>query len=321
MVCSVDIIQHRHLTLPTVMSDPIAYGIVSTAAAPMGRLGVAQMTSIDNVDKNFAVVERIVKRAAAQHVNLLSLPECFAYMGRAQGDAARNAAEPLDGPLLERYRAIAREYSIWLSLGGFHEQQAGGRVSNTHVLLDACGATRALYRKAHLFDVAAGGGDDGFRESDTTDAGAFAGAVCFGTPVGCVGLTVCYDLRFPEVFGALRRAGADVILVPSAFMRGTGAAHWEVLLRARAIETQCYVGAAAQVGEHFPGGRASFGRALIADCWGTVLENAGEVRDGVVVSADVDTEIVASVRKRMPVSEHRRPELYRDAGIEVFGKQ
>jgi len=155
---------------------------------------------------------------------------------------------------------------IWrVSGAGFHERTSPDepKMYNTHAIVDAQGRLVAAYRKLHLFDVDY---DGGFRESNSTHSGAEALLVT-NTPIGSIGVTVCYDLRFPELFTALRRAGADVILVPSAFMPTTGAAHWEVLLRARAIETQCYVGAAAQFGKHNDK-RSSYGHALIVDPWG-----------------------------------------------------
>lgn len=170
-----------------------------------------------------------------------------------------------------------------------------------------------MYRKSHLYDVDAGPSGK-FHESSTTAPGPRLGSVVHGTPIGSVGLTTCYDLRFPYVYSALRAAGADIVLVPSAFMPSTGAAHWHVLLRARAIEAQVYVGAAAQVGVH-NGIRSSYGHALIVDPWGTVLADA-EQQSGVVV-ADLDPRMIADVRTRIPVLQHRR-NLDLEP-VEVFG--
>jgi deaminated glutathione amidase len=200
--------------------------------------------------------------------------------------------------------------------GGFHESppesDADQRMFNTHVVIDSTGAQRAAYRKAHLYDADAGAAGR-FRESATTRPGTCNGAVVHGTPVGVLGLTTCYDVRFPTMYAALRDAGCDVVLVPSAFMSTTGEAHWEVLLRARAIECQFYVGAAAQVGVH-KGGRASYGHSMIVDPFGRVAVDAELVED-CVVSADISGSVVRSVREKMPVVSHRRLNV---EGVEVF---
>jgi deaminated glutathione amidase len=274
----------------------------------MPRLGVVQMTSSDDKDANFAAVARLLSEAVRLKVDFLCLPECFAFIGARPG-AALEAAEPLDGPTMMRYRGLARENRMWLSLGGFHETCSDGqKVFNTHVIVDAEGDVKAAYRKAHLFDVDLP--NVKFIESQFTAPGNEL-VVCKDTPVGDIGMSICYDLRFPEVYSALRQAGAAVHLVPSAFMPGTGRAHWEVLLRARAIETQCYVGAAAQSGSHSEH-RSSYGHACIVDPWGAVVADAGPSANCVVV-VDVDNQIVDQTRARMPVSSHRRPDLYTHA--------
>lgn len=170
-----------------------------------------------------------------------------------------------------------------------------------------------LCAQAHLFDADAGSSGT-YCESATTRPGPCIGALVHGTPLGALGLTTCYDLRFPSVYAALRDAGADTVLVPSAFMVTTGAAHWEVLLRARAVECQVYVGAAAQHGVH-RGGRSSYGCSMIVDPWGAVVADAGQGND-CVVSANVDMQVVQDTRKRMPVAQHRRGDAY---PVEIFG--
>jgi deaminated glutathione amidase len=264
------------------------------------------MSAGDDTDLNFATVSRLVAEAVRQHVDLLALPECFAFIGARPG-AARDVAEPLDGPLMARYRRLARENKLWLSLGGFHESRGNDRrTSNTHVIIDDEGEVRAVYRKAHLFDVDVADGK--FLESEFTVAGNEL-VVCKSTPIGCIGMSICYDLRFPEVYSALRQAGATVILVPSAFMPGTGLAHWEVLLRARAIETQSYVAAAAQCGSH-SSHRSSYGHALVVDPWGAILADAGPSAE-CVMTVELDKGLIDGTRSRMPVSSHRKPDLYR----------
>ncbi|OSX77881.1 hypothetical protein BU14_0130s0036 [Porphyra umbilicalis] len=216
----------------------------------MPLVALTQLTSTASVDDNFDAVAAAVAAAAAGGAALVALPECFAFMPPRAGASAA-VAEPLDGPLFGRYRALAARHGVWLSLGGFHERD-GGRVYNTHALVDGAGAIVGAYRKAHLFDAVLPDGT-AFRESDTITPGD-ALVVVAHTPVGAVGLSTCYDVRFAGMYRALVGAGADLLLVPSAFAVGTGRDHWEVLLRARAIEGGVPVVAAAQVGDHAPGG-------------------------------------------------------------------
>lgn len=274
----------------------------------MGRLGVAQMCSTDDKEYNFHQTKKLVSEAQGQQVELLSLPECFAFMG-ASGDCSKRAGENINGALMQRYLGLAREHCMWLSLGGFHERSkdVDGRVWNTHVLADDNGRIRGIYRKSHLFDVDAGT-DGAFNESRTTIAGDVGGVVCLNTPVGAVGLTTCYDVRFPYLYWSLRSAGADVMLVPSAFMRSTGHAHWEMLLRARAIETQCYIAAAAQCGTHNQN-RSSYGHSMIVDCWGSVQADVGGESEHAVIVTDIDHAFIQQTRRRMPIAQHRRPHI------------
>lgn len=207
--------------------------------------------------------------------------------------SAVELASPLSGALFTAYRALAAEHGIWISFGGFHEQPItspaaparGGspnvdhddtRIRNTHVIVDAAGEVAAAYRKVHLFDVNIPDGPQ-LRESRSTAPGADL-VTCEHSPIGCLGLSVCYDLRFPEVYSALRDRGAEVLLMPSAFMVKTGQAHWHTLLRARAIETQCFVVAAAQCGAHNPR-RSSYGHSLVVDPWGSCAVRAGFARE------------------------------------------
>lgn len=225
------------------------------------------------------------------------LPECFSFMGRGAADT-RAAASAVDGPVLEPYRAVARDTGLWLFCGGFAEASGrpDGRVHNAHVVLDERGGTAAVYRKVHLFDA------ESLRESASTAPGD--ALVTVDAPCGRVGLTVCYDLRFSAVFDALAfKHNCRVLAIPAAFTVPTGHAHWHLLQRARAIETQCAVVAAAQVGTHNDR-RASFGHSLIVDAWGRVLADAGGDEPGVIV-ADLGEDAVEAVRARMPIREHR----------------
>lgn len=207
-----------------------------------------------------------------------------------------------------RYRALAEEFKIWISYGGFHERPkvgspaaAAGRIFNSHLLVAPDGSVVANYHKTHLFDVDTA--DGVFKESSFTAPGDQQ-IVVAGTPVGNIGLTTCYDLRFPHIYSNLRAAGATVILVPSAFMPSTGTAHWHCLLRARAIETQCYVAAAAQYGQHNPK-RRSYGHSIIVDPWGEIVAQLDGDGEGLAI-AEVDPEKLASVRSKMPVLDHAR---------------
>ncbi|KAK6153367.1 hypothetical protein DH2020_013006 [Rehmannia glutinosa] len=238
------------------------------------RIAAAQMTSVNDLSANFTTCSRLVKEAVAAGAKLLCFPENFSYVGAKTGDSL-TIAESLDGPIMKKYCSLAKDSNIWLSLGGFQEKgYDDSHLRNTHVLIDNSGNIRSTYRKMHLFDVDVPGGAV-YKESSFTEAGR--DIVTADSPFGRLGLTVCYDLRFPELYQRLRfDHGAEVLLVPAAFTKVTGEAHWEILLRARAIETQCYVIAAAQGGKHSDG-RESYGDTLIIDPWGTVI---GRYRTG-----------------------------------------
>jgi predicted amidohydrolase len=261
------------------------------------------MTSGPEVEKNCATAERLVRRAAGDGARLVVLPECFAYLGPERGKLA--IAETLDdaspGPILGAFLALAKELDVELVLGGFWEKASdAGHVKNACVHVTAKGHVAAVYRKIHLFDVDLPDGTK-LLESETVEPGREP--VTTETRFGTLGLTVCYDVRFPELYRRLVDAGAIALAVPAAFTLTTGKDHWHVLLRARAIESQCYVLAAAQFGHHF-GNRVSYGHALIADPWGTVVAECSD-GEGVAV-ADIDLEILARVRRAIPCLSHRR---------------
>jgi predicted amidohydrolase len=265
------------------------------------KVAVVQMTSRAEVDANLAVAERLVRLAAGDGARLVVLPECFAYLGPEEGKL--DIAEPLPagGPILERCTELASSLGVELVLGGFWEKgDDPGRVKNACVHLGSDGAIVSIYRKIHLFDVDL---PDGTRllESETVEPGEEP--VVTDSCVGRLGLSVCYDLRFPELYRRLVDAGAVVITVPAAFTLTTGKDHWHVLLRARAIESQCYVLAAAQTGHHY-GRRVSYGHALVADPWGVVLAECGE-GEGVAM-ASVEASVVERVRASLPSLQHRR---------------
>jgi predicted amidohydrolase len=265
------------------------------------KVAVAQMTSRDDVQENLRASDRVVRMAAEDGAKLVVLPECFAFLGKESGKLA--IAEPLPGggPILERCQRLAREHDAELVLGGFWEKGSDPlRVRNACVHLGADGEVRAVYRKIHLFDVDLPDGTT-LKESETVEPGGEP--VVTDAPFGKLGLSVCYDLRFPELYRALVDQGAIALAIPSAFTLTTGKDHWHVLLRARAIEAQAWVLAAAQYGHHL-GSRRSYGHALIADPWGTVV---AECSDGEgVACAFVDDEHVKRVRAALPSLAHRR---------------
>ena len=269
------------------------------------RVGVVQMTSTEDVTANLRKVDSLVREAAALGAELIALPENFAYLGpEAQkvelGEVLEDDAQ---GPILSLLRGLSAELGVYLSAGGMPELSGDdARVFNTHVLMDPSGACIATYRKIHLFDVElAVAGGRGMRESDSVVPGETPAVV--QTPWGGLGLTVCYDLRFPELYRSLGRLGARALLVPAAFTLQTGKDHWEVLLRARAIENQCYVVAAAQFGKH-SSKRSSWGKSMIVDPWGVVIANVGE-HEGVSV-AELSSEYVDEVRAAIPALSHRK---------------
>ena len=264
-------------------------------------VGVVQMTSTPDVERNLGTMERLVEEGTERRATLLVLPENFAYLGP---DAGRlKIAEPLPdgGPILRRCAALAKREQCELILGGFPERGgATGKTRNACVHLGADGSVRAVYRKIHLFDVAL---DDGttITESATMEPGE--DVVVSEAAFGGLGLSVCYDVRFPELYRRLVDQGAVVLAIPSAFTETTGQAHWHILVRARAIESQAYVLAAAQVGRHFEH-RSSYGHALIIDPWGEVLAECLEPAQ--VVVARVDPAVVSDVRRQLPSLRHRR---------------
>ena len=259
---------------------------------------VCQMCSGPDKARNLAQARELVSRAAARGATFVALPENVELM--ASSREKREQAEALDGPALTGFRELARSLGITLLAGSLAERAAGGKIYNTSVLVGPDGRDLAVYRKIHLFDVDIRDGAT-YRESELVEAGTEA--VVGDSPVGRVGLSVCYDLRFPELYRRLSRAGADVVTVPAAFTLMTGKDHWEVLLRARDIENQCYVVAAAQHGSH-PGNRLTYGHSMIVDPWGLVLACCPD-GPGVAL-AELDRAALARVRSELPALKHRR---------------
>lgn len=267
-------------------------------------LALIQMVSQADVLANLAQARQLLEQAAAQGARLVVLPENFAAMGRRDLASLGHAEALGEGPILPWLSQTARELGLWIVAGTVPlppDDQSAAKPHACSLLIDAQGQRVARYDKLHLFDVDVSDSHGRYRESDDFAFGSQV--VVADTPVGRLGLTVCYDLRFPELYSALRAAGAELISVPAAFTAVTGAAHWQVLTRARAIETQCYVLAAGQGGRH-PGGRETFGHSAIIDPWGQVL---GELPDGPgVLLAERDAAAQAAIRQRMPVVRHKR---------------
>jgi predicted amidohydrolase len=262
-------------------------------------VAVAQMTSTTDVERNLATAESLVAQAAGRGAGFVGLPENFASL-RAEGQPPPEPQD-LDGPWVRRMADLARRHRVTVLLGSLPERVPGDpRVRNTSVLLGPDGATLAVYRKIHLFDIDLPGMEH-LKESKAVLPGEEV--VTAETALGTVGLSICYDVRFPELYRELARRGARVLCVPSAFTERTGKAHWEVLLRARAIENLAYVLAPAQVGHH-GGGRASHGQAMIVDPWGVVL---AQVPDGEGVAlAELDFERLERLRRELPALSHAR---------------
>lgn len=265
----------------------------------MHLIAAAQMVSTADKSHNLDVATRLVRQAAGLGARLVGLPENFSWMGPEP--ERPGAAEGLDGPTLARMASLARELKVTLLAGSVLETGApGDRLYNTSVLFGPGGERLAVYRKMHLFDVEVGDGAT-YQESAAVAPGTEV--VAAETEVGRLGLSVCYDLRFPELYRRLSKEGATLLAVPAAFTMMTGKDHWEVLLRARAIENQAYVLAPAQGGRH-SANRLTYGHAMVVDPWGLVTARASE-GEGLAL-APVDPELQARIRRNLPCLQHRR---------------
>jgi predicted amidohydrolase len=267
------------------------------------RVACVQLTSGTDKGENLERAEQLVARAAATGADLVVLPEKWNGIGDAE--TLRGLAEPLDGESVTAMAEWSKRHGITLVGGSITEAREGReKLSNTSVVLDPDGAVVAVYRKIHLFDVEVGG--HVYRESEAEEPGAEpVVAESEGWPIG---LSVCYDVRFPELYRILALEGAELVTVPAHFTLYTGKDHWHVLLRARAIENQLYVAAAAQVGVTGVG-RPSYGRSVIVDPWGIVLAQAPD--EETVISAEIDRARLLDVRAKLPSLKNRQPEAYR----------
>lgn len=266
----------------------------------MSRLALLQMTAGIDRDANAAVLVKAIEQAAAGGAAMLFTPEMSGLIDRDRERAAASIATEDADPVLRLVSEAAARVGIWVHLGSLAVRRADGRLANRGYVIDAAGAVRARYDKLHLFDVTLPTGES-WRESASYAPGESATVVA--TPAGRLGLTICYDLRFPDLFRALSDAGATMLAVPAAFTVPTGEAHWHILLRARAIEAGAFVVAAAQAGRHADG-RITYGHSLVLDPWGKVLLDMGDAAG--LDFVDIDPAQVDAVRARIPAIEHRR---------------
>ena len=270
------------------------------------RVACVQLRCSDDVAENVVSASVLIRAAQRNGAQFIATPENTGLMAPDGGAKLEKTFAEKDDPALPQFCALAEELGIWLLLGSLAIKVSEGKTANRSYLIGPDGRVRTRYDKIHLFDVNLPSGEI-YRESNTVAPGAEA--VVVSTPWGRVGFSVCYDLRFPQLYRALAQNGAEILMVPSAFTETTGKAHWHVLLRARAIENGCFVVAPAQGGTH-ANGRKTYGHSLIIGPWGDVLAEAGT--DPGFISAELDLEEVAAVRARLPSLHHDRPIRVRD---------
>ena len=278
------------------------------------RIAVLQVNSRDDKKANVQKALRLLELAAERGVEVAVLPENVNYLGPKEG--LLNAAEKIPGPTSEAFAAKAKELGMWVLAGSIPEvSEYPDRNYNTSLLFDRQGEIVARYRKIHLFDVEITGNVSA-QESATVAAGEKI--VTANIEGQTVGLSICYDLRFPELYRELALQGAEIMFVPAAFTLYTGKDHWATLLRARAIENQCFMVAAGQIGPHEPG-MVCYGRSMIVDPWGTILT---QTPDSVgIAEADLDLDLVAKIRSQLPSLANRRSEVYKQNSIEEQGRE
>ncbi|WP_413285740.1 carbon-nitrogen hydrolase family protein [Vibrio sp. MA40-2] len=265
----------------------------------MNSIGIIQMTSGSEPEKNVAFIDVQLKQLAKEGAQLVLMPEnCLVFGSKAD---YRLHAEPLDtGIIQQQLSAMAKRYNLWLIIGSMPIIR-GNQISATCLVINSNGERTAYYDKLHMFDADVEDKQGRYRESEIFQAGN--DVVVVDTPVGKVGLAICYDIRFPQLFLELAAKGAQIISLPAAFTVPTGEAHWSVLMRARAIESQCWIIASAQTGQH-PCGRETWGHSMIVSPWGKVTQQLG--REVGVLQGHIDHRITNSVRNNMPLSKHAR---------------
>jgi deaminated glutathione amidase len=267
------------------------------------RIALLQMTSGIDPARNAAGIEKAVAEAGREGAKILFTPEMSGLLDRNRERAAQSQARQADDIVLANVRAAAKTHGIWVSLGSLaiKGEREDGRLVNRSFMIDDLGEIRAHYDKIHLFDVDLPTGES-WRESNAYGPGE--GTALVQTPCGAMGLSICYDIRFPGLYQQLSAAGAEILTVPAAFTVPTGKVHWHILLRARAIENACWVIAAAQTGRH-EDGRDTFGHSLVIDPWGEIVLDMGS--EAGIGFAEVDLDRVKDARSRIPVIAHRRP--------------
>ena len=289
-------------------------------------IAVAQLKTTNNVEENLANVTKIVSQAAKRGCVMVFLPEAFAFLGdstKKQYNSNEEKPKYLksidvarDDSILEKYVNLGKRYNIWLSLGGYpmlskSDKDSKEKIFNCHLIVSNKGEIISKYNKIHLFDVDLPN-NISIKESDWSLSGNEM-VVCKNIPNNSginLGLSVCYDLRFPGLYTRLRQFGANVLSIPAAFTFGTGAAgHWEVLLKARAIENQCYVIASAQNGKHNPK-RITWGHACVIDPWGTIIAQTSTKQENCFVMCEIDIKMIDRIRMNMPISKHEKPNIY-----------
>ena len=276
----------------------------ATQSAHRFRAALVQMRSGRSVDANVAAADALIREAARGGAHYVQTPEVTTVMDTDRANLLASSAPDVAARALAHFKRLAAELGLWLHVGSMGVRDGTGpsdRIANRSILIAPDGTVTAAYDKIHLFDVALANGET-YRESDNFVAGG--NAVVADMPWGRLGMTICYDLRFPKLHQALVASGASFLAIPAAFTRPTGEAHWHTLVRARAIETQCFVFAAAQGGRH-EHGRETYGHSLIVSPWGQVLAEGGT--DPGVIAADIDTSEIAAVRGRIPCLTHGRP--------------
>lgn len=293
-------------TLSTVQSIAMSSRIEAVYGKHL--VAVCQLNCKFDKDENFSKAEGIIQAAANFGAKMIFLPECFDFVAPSRKDILK-AAETIEGDTVTKYRSLAKDLKIWLSLGGLHQknEKSDSKILNAHIIVDDEGKIRSIYHKLHLFNLEIPGVVR-LLESESYNAGDKM-IQPVETPVGKVGMGICYDLRFPELAIAYAKAGADILTYPSSFTVPTGTYHWESLMRARAIENQCYVIAAAQTGQHNEK-RSSYGHAMIVDPWGSIIAQCGE-GEGYALGV-IDKEFLQSCRSKLPVWTDRRTDLYAD---------
>lgn len=265
------------------------------------RAGLVQMCTGRDVEKNLSDASGLVREAARRGAQYVQTPEITTLMEMERARLFATVRPEEGNPAVAHFGALARELEIWLHIGSMPILVGNGKIANRSFLFNPTGGIEARFDKIHMFDVELPGGET-YRESKNYQAGS--AAVLAELPWGMLGLTVCYDLRFPHLYRALAKAGADFLAIPSAFTQKTGEAHWHTLLRARAIENGCFVLAAAQAGKH-ESGRETYGHSLVVSPWGEILAEGG-IHPSVIV-ADVKSALVQEARQRIPSLQHDRP--------------